>query len=341
LFLLNFITTGINSILFMDLKRRVVVLVIIALAHCISVYAQKKPGKVLKEVYCINRDGAVIKQTPDGTSDAYAAIVLGQPVEIIKSVGDWWFVKAPDSEFQNGYVKKSLVSEDPRKIPLTNDDLSEVYAYRGTQLERFRKIKISLIPKQQFEAMKKASVDYFVADANVIKKTKRTLRLPIKNGFKTLNDTPDDSNTNTYVGQYPSLNKYVIINCDEEAESCYYAFIDKVTGNTDKETFGGRPDLSIDKKMIMALKEDDDRKFTYLQLNIVDKNSSKLYASCQCGSWIPAANNEQFWGNDGFYYAAVLPSAAFYYPNNAKEISAYNYRYIKIKILGPTPPEKF
>jgi len=304
-----------------------------------NAYCQLSTSKVLKQVYLINRDGAEIKQYPDSLSETISGAQFGEKLDVVK-INKYWLAVAVNNKYRIGYVKKSAVTSDETKIPLTNEDLKEIYDDNNEGPEPHPNIELSLITKQQFYAMKKTAVNYFIADTNIIRKHKRTIKLPVKNGFKTLVDEPDynkiDSNINQYIGQYPTLNKYLIMNCDGEAEGCNYTFIDKTTGKSNVGGFDDFPYLSIDKKTIVSLQANDYHNYAELYVYKFVKHSWDTYVIGEYKNWMPVRTGEQFWGIDNCFYVPVLPSVA-YYPSYAEKKGAnYNYRYIKIKIKGPT-----
>ena len=302
-------------------------------------YGQKTRTKSLEEVYLIDHDGADIKKLPDSLAETISSAEYGQLLNVVKTYKNWLLVSVPNSD-ASGYVRKNVVASE-NKIPLTKADLAEVYNDGNEPIEPYPNIELNLISKQQFDLMKKTSINYFLADTNVIKKHKKTIKLPIKKGFKILTDKPDynkiDWNENEYTGQYPVINKYVVANSDGEAEDFGYHFIDKTTGKNSQVSFNGFPFLSADKNSIMSLMANTYHNYAELDLFRFGRNGKIIwYANGEFKNWMPAPTDDQFWGTDNCFYSAIIPSLVYFATVDAKKPAGYNYRYIKIKIKGPS-----
>ncbi len=289
-----------------------------------------------QKVFVIDVNGAEIKQHPDSTSETIGSYSFGDSFQPIKSQNGWLTVKRDTSL---GFVKKSAIG-DETDIPLTNQDLAEVFYEGDDKPEPYKNIELTLITKKKFYEMKKTAVNYFIADTNIIKKRNGLTKLPLKKGFKRYRD--DDEYENTYEGQYPSLNKYLMSFSWYEAEETHYEFIDKTTGKNNNTFFESIPDISKDKKKIVCVKADVYSNCADIAEYKLEKNGSiNVYASGEFKNWMPAENPEQFWGNDDCYYIQVIPSIIYnWHYNNLHSTTTpppdYNLRYIKIKIKGPT-----
>jgi len=302
-------------------------------------YAQKTRSKTIEEVYLIDHDGIDIKKRPDSLSETVSSAAYGEKFNVVKTYKNWLLISVPNRH-ESGYVKKSVVASE-NKIPLTKADLAEVYNDGDEPLEPYPNIELNLISRQQFDRMKKTSINYFLADTNVIKKYKKTIKLPIKKGFKILTDKLDynksDWNINEYIGQYLALNKYVVSNSDGEAEDFGYDFIDKTTGKMSQVSFNGFPFLSADKNSIMSLMANTYHNYAELDIFKFGRNGKIIwYANGEFKNWMPAPTDDQFWGTDNCFYSAIIPSLVYFATVDAKKPAGYNYRYIKIKIKGPS-----
>lgn len=338
---------------FMKLKYSGMFLLLIAGVACYNpVDAQKTAVKktnnvvkredisvndTMKRVFVIDTNGVGIKQHPDSTSETVGSYSFGDSFQVVQSQNGWLAIRK-DTTLR--FVRQSATG-DETDIPLTNQDLAEVFYEGDDKPEPYKNIEITLVTKKKFYAMKKSSINYFINDTNIIKKHNGLIKLPLKKGFERYRDKAHEYENN-YEGQYPLLNKYLMSFSNYEAEDTNYEFIDKTTGKSSDESFSEIPDISINKKKIMCIKANYYSNCAEFAEYILGKNGSiKVYSFGQFKNWMPAQSKGQFWGNDNCYYIQVIPSIIYnWHYNNLHSTTTprpdYNLRYIKIKIKGPT-----
>ena len=287
-----------------------------------------------QRVFVIDVNGAEIKQHPDSTSETIGSYSFGDSFQPVKSQNGWLTVKRDTSL---GFVKRSAIGEET-DIPLTNQDLAEVFYQGDDKPEPYKNIELTLVTKKKFYEMKKTAINYFIADTNIIKKHNGLIKLPLRKGFETYRDKAHEYENN-YEGQYPLLNKYLMSFSNYEAEDTNYEFIDKTTGKSSDASFEAIPNISIDKKKIMCIQANVYSNCADLVEYAFGKNGAiRLYAKGEFKNWMPAEDKAQFWGSDNCYYIAVLPSLVYYqHQYNHRNNPGYNFRYVKIKIKGPSP----
>lgn len=185
--------------------------------------------------------------------------------------------------------------------------------------------------------MKSKSINYIFRD-KPLKNENGILSLKTKTGLKTFTDKGE--NTYSYLGQIKFLNAYVVLWGCGECEEAFWLLIDKATGKQILETnwgFPAEPQFSPNMKQIMCMSENLNG-YTELNVYSYSKDSTTLFAYKAYGGWIPIGDG--FWGNDNCYYSAVLPSPIAHsneYNYEKRLKTKYNFRYVKIKIKGPTP----
>lgn len=290
----------------------------------------------LKRVFVIDINGADIKEHPDSASATVGSCEFGESFEVLTDQNGWLKVRRAIWNDPSGFIKKSAIGNET-DIPLTNQDLAQVFYEGDDKHGPYKNIELTLITKKQFYAMKKTAINYFIADTNIIKKHNGLIKLPLKKGFERYRDKAHEYENN-YEGQYPSLNKYLMSFSNYEAEDTNYEFIDKTTGKSSDASFEAIPKISIDKKKIMCIQADFYSNCANLVEYTLGKNGSiKFYANGEFKNWMPAEDQEQFWGSDNCYYVAVLPSLVYYQPEyNHRHNPGYNFRYVKIKIKSPS-----
>jgi hypothetical protein len=309
----------------------------------------KKPANAdsmatIQTVYVIAREGTAIWEKPDSTSEPIDWSKFGKKLEVVKDLGKLLAIKRPHYVSSPAvYVLKAATGTE-LEIPLTKEDLHEVYTEYSNQEEGpepYKNIVITLIPKAKFYEMKKTAVNHFTPDTSLGRKKNGEFSLKIGGKLKKFKDEPG-KNENAYQGQFKGLNKYLVAFVWYEAEDIFFELIDKTTGKQ-TASFESFPFYSKDRKFIMCLEANLYRDFAEMYVYEATADTVKLYAQGEFKNWMPAESQDKFWGSDNCFYAAVLPSVAYWQPGDPARKNLppdYNFRYIKIKIKGPTviPP---
>lgn len=307
-----------------------------------------KPIELIKPdsiVYVISRDGASLLEIPDSTAKTIDEVKFGEKLEIVKDYGTWLAIKRP--HFVGSppvYILKKTTGNE-LQIPLTNEDLNEAYTEPGHNEDLpvpYKNIEISLVSNAKFYAMKKAAVSHFTADTQKVRKKNGEFGLKIGGTIRKFKDDPE-SHVYNYLGQFKGLNKYLVQFVWYEAEDSWYELIDKTTGRTNA-SFGAMPYFTKDRKLVMSLEGNIYDDFADMYVYRVTKDTIESYAQGSFKNWMPADSPDKFWGSDNCFYLPVLPSVVYYQPDTPERRMLpknYNYRYIRIKIKGPTiiPPE--
>jgi hypothetical protein len=299
-----------------------------------------EPPVIQKIVYVIDREGTRVKETPEEDSENLFEFEFGEKLEVVEDKGDWLGINyETNSSYDTVYVLKAATGGE-LDIPLDDEDLNEIY-YPGQRNEEdpltYDNIKVTLVSKAAFFAMQKTAREHFTADTQLVRKKNGTFSLNIGGKAKVFKDKPEAHEYN-YLGQFKTLNKYLVQFVWYEAEDADYEFIDKATG---KETasFPGFPYFSKDLKIALCVEENTADEYARLVAFQIGRDKADYYAEGSFRNWIPAQDGPRFWGSDNCFYVAVLPKIAAYYPGDEAHKNLppdYNYRYIRIKILGPT-----
>lgn len=196
----------------------------------------------------------------------------------------------------------------------------------------YKDIEVSSISKDQFNEMQKGSQKLFSAN-KTIKKVNGVITIGSKQ-FVDTKENPGYSNSYEYLGEYKFLNAYVLLYICTECESYSYEVVNKTTGDI-IQTFEGFPHYSPDNKAILCVEQlfsDSPTVVTAYKTPIAE-----IYAYKEFGSWVPVGDS--FWGADGNFYTQAIPyvaANAYYKEKEKRDEKQYNFKYIRIKIKGPT-----
>lgn len=310
---------------------------------------------VLKNVYVIDREGAVLRQGADQKAPALGRYPYGTKLDVIGEEGDWIAVmdriqrsqKEADGQtvevtrWEKVYVAKAKLGTQD-KIKLSPKDLNlillqkvgdkENYYEKGQPLDKY--LHLELIDEQTFLAAKRTAQDEMLKDTLSYKKTGMTLDLPLKNGRRlTFTDHDIDNEHHArydYMGHYDFLNAYAV--SGSYWESGDVRLFDRNDGHLIVEC-GDYPHFSTDKKYLMTLHADPYETTGDLQLFHVKqgKIAPMLFFSFKC--WMPAGEEDlTFWGRDGHIYAAVNHIDAYW---TEKGFLSDRYQFLRIKVLEP------
>ena len=191
-------------------------------------------------------------------------------------------------------------------------------------------LKIELISEEEFKAKQKTKVSHHIADTTKIRKKNGRLRLPTTTGSKTFVDklVDDDGREEyEYLGQLPLLNAY-LIRC-MFWESITYKLISKKNGAL-ISNFGAMPYISPGKKRIIAVDADPYENDAGISLFSLANTTIKDLVHVRFKNWMPATDDNMFWGADGKFYLPVQYADKFW-----KEDGSYNtdYLYIRVSLL--------
>ncbi|MXN92887.1 hypothetical protein GR160_16800 [Flavobacterium sp. Sd200] len=315
--------------------------------------------KILREVYVTTFKGAEVFDEK-GKSEWWG-LPFGIHLAVIKEFGDELRVISISRGEQNAKTFYRINKKDTdleTEIPLPDHYLNEPFSnlsekykvitepsywirqdyYTNESLDRgfdpaeIKDIQISSVTREAFFlAQPKGKKLFFTNDA--VKKVNGTITIAGKQ-FKDSTNDPYQ-NIYTYIGEYPFLNAYVLEYMCSECEEYSYEVVSKKDGSV-MGSYSSFPYYSPDKNTIISVGQ----LFSDSPIVVsVYKASQKdeVYAYKEFGSWIPVGN--AFWGTDGNFYTEAIPyiTAVSYYNNKEKrDREQYNYRYLQIKIKGPT-----
>jgi hypothetical protein len=316
--------------------------------------------EILNEVYTISFKGTEVfnkngKQQFWGYPFGSRLLVINDSDPLLAVVSAPYRQNTYPSVF---YVKRQEVGTET-EIPLNNYYLNLTYencklfhgqiidensywedneAQADTNYEKnfdsnnYTNIEINSVNKEQFNKMLKSSQKLFSAN-NAIKKANGIIMI----GSKQFVDTKENlgySNSYEYLGEYKFLNAYVLLYICTECESYSYEVVNKTTGDI-IQTFEGFPHYSPDNKTVLSVEQLFSDSPTIVTVSKTP--NTEIYAKKEFGSWIPVG--ESFWGADGNFYTQAIPyvtADAYYNEKEKRDKKQYNFRYLRIKIKGPT-----
>jgi hypothetical protein len=314
---------------------------------------------ILREVYIVDRDGAKIYSENEEGEAELSCIRFGEPVYVY-SERDSLVGVAPIGERDNIYYILKSATGSETDIPLTNDDLNKEFdehehaydrikvyncnndiSYNIEQIaadtSRYPDVEVSLIALKEFKKMKKTAAKHLVFN-NAVLKTDSVISIGTVK-FEDGRGEGNMPNTYEYVGEYSFLDSYLLRYICEACEEYTYFLIDKKTGR-EISSFNDIPYFSPDKSLALTLGQLFSDHPTLLYITKW-KAQEPAYIHKEFGSWVPVG--EGFWGIDNCFYTAVIPFVTSDKYNNNYEQRLkehYNFRYLKIKIKGPTPDKE-
>jgi hypothetical protein len=324
---------------------------------------------VLYEGYIISRDGAkayTAKREPAGFCFKYEArLPVLKETDSLVMVAFSGHDRLENDEFF--YINKKSIGKET-DITLDNFDLNERYTERGWQDDNmsfedncgeretdsdeesqftgdeYPDVAVTLITKKEFLKMKSSSTDYLTVD-KTIKKKGNTLTI---GGQKFTDSVSEEgellTNEYTYIGDYKKLNASLLEYMCSACEEYSYELIDRRTGKQ-IATFTNVPVFSKNYKYVMDLGQLFSSNPTILscykwkdraKFEVPGPGTYKEFAN-----WSPVGKG--FWGKDNCFYTPVVPAITIdnHNADEAKRTAAaYNYRYVKITIKGPTPKQE-
>lgn len=317
--------------------------------------------KILREVYVTAFKGAEIFDK-NGEGEHWG-LPFGTRFEVIKEVGDklmvvdvskkqleptnFYYVNRSDTgleteipfssyylnlSFTDAKFRHEFILTEPSfwddKDKYTNESFTE--SFNPDEIED---IEVSSVSKEVFLSMQpKGKKLFFKNDA--VKKVNGIITIAGKEFKDSVNEPYQ--NVYTYLGEYPFLNAYVLEYMCSECEGYSYKVVRKKTGSI-MATFDDFPYYFADKKAVITVGQ----LFSDSPTNVSFYLRSLphiVFAYKEFGSWIPVGN--AFWGTDGNFYTQAIPyvtAGAYYQDKEKRDSSQYNFRYLQIKIKGPTP----
>lgn len=307
--------------------------------------------KVLREVFVLSRAGTEIKQQADKGAKTLGRYEYGTKLDIIEDTKNWLGVrdritreytkngnKIESTGWEKVYVLKDAIGsiDEIALLPsdlniitlLTVNDKTENFE-TGKELERF--FKFELVDKEIFESKKSSAVSYLLVDTNDIKKKNGVIQLKCQAKVRKYVDKPyaeEDRQVYKYEGQLGFLNQYLI--SGSYYESSDYTFVDKSSGEQ-TQSFGDFPNISPDKKHIIAIYANPYETTADLELYTINDRKIKPVMSASFKNWMPNLEpGEMFWSSDTYLYIAVNHAKSFWKQDgNLND----NCQYLRIKVL--------
>lgn len=320
-----------------------------------------KPGgkTVLYEGYIINRNGAKAYNLQHKYSGLY--LRFRASFYVVAEKDSLVTVSVRKNNTDNFfYVNKKDIGKET-DLPITNSDLNEKYVDNTHNLnesfyyvekeegeqensyeeyfnpEDYPDVMVTLITKKEFMKMAPKTLNNIIENKAVVKKN-GTITI----GKQKFTDEPDDGdqpNIYSYIGEYKSLNAYLVRLMCSACEEYTYNLHDKVNG-TLMGSFTNIPSFSKDLQTVMDLGQLFSDSPTILSSSKWRrKDRRETYK--EFANWSPVGNG--YWGEDNCYYTAVIPSVTAEIHNSdafKRNESNYNYRYIKITIKAPSSPRE-
>ena len=307
--------------------------------------------KVLREVFVLSRAGTEIKQQADKNAKTLGKYEYGAKLEVIEDTKDWLGVRdritreyskngnnIESTAWEKVYVLKNatgsinevaLVPADLNIISLLTVNGKTENIENGKELKRF--LKIELVDKALFESKRNSAVNYLLADTNNVKKKNGVIELKCQAKIKRYTDKPDaeeDRQVYKYEGQIGFLNQYLI--GGSYYESSDYIFVDKSSGEQ-TQSFGDFPNISPDKKYILAIYANPYETTADLELYAITDRKIKSVMSASFKNWMPNIEpGDMFWSSDTYLYVAVNHAKSFWKQDgNLNDVG----QYIRIKVL--------
>jgi hypothetical protein len=286
---------------------------VVAADSVFDINTNKDTSEIIKYVYVISIYGAQVTHEESRVNDIQYGYgtrlgIIGEDFRAYK--------------LRNKYSIDKDYAKEELSIPLDSFELNEGSMDHDTT----KSFEVSIVSKEKFYQMQKTSINHFTKDS-IFKKSDTTLNLKINNGFKTFIDEGEDSYY--YLGQFKSLNAYLILFSCGKCEESEYLLIDKKTGAT-IEGFPSFPYFSNNKQTALTMYVGFDD--AGVRLNLYRKNGG---ATKGFPYWMPVKSIEGFWGKDDYFYVPVLPSIVNWEnqnPTKEREGTDYNFRYVKIKV---------
>ena len=203
----------------------------------------------------------------------------------------------------NSFGQKSAVAKiteleiNGEKVPIDNDSLLKTI------------IKIEFVKESLFKkALKKAAPNFLDLDSISINKVNGVINLPLKNDFKKFTDVllpeiDEQREEYSFFGQIPFLNSYLIRG--SYWEDSEFILIDKITGNN-VQSFIAFPNISADKKYIIALRGDVYEREAELDFYQIVNGKIKIRLRADFQKWMPVFAEKMFWGEDGHFYVPII-----------------------------------
>lgn len=311
--------------------------------------------KVLKNLYVIDRAGAVLRQGADENAPALGRYPFGTKLDVIGEEGEWIAVmdriqrdyKGANGEanditrWEKVYVAKSRLGKQD-KITISPKDLNiivsqtvngkESYYEKGYPLDQH--VFLELIDEETFLAARNTAQDYLIKDTLSYTKNGKILELPLVNGKKlTFTDKDIDNefeSSYSYMGHYDFLNAFAVEG--NYWESADVRLFDRQDGHLIVEC-GDYPFFSVDKKYLMTLHADPYESTGDLQLFHVKQGKVSPMLSVSFKEWMPSWKEElMFWGKDGYIYTAANHVNGYW--GDEGRLSERS-QFIRIKLLKP------
>lgn len=310
-------------------------------------------SKVIGTTWIVDREGVLLRTDSSLSSAPLGYYGYGQSLKFAYASEHWLGFLASvrqDQNFAKGYQYPKRIEEwvyIPRKstgalqeLQLIPTDLNKIVAMTklGRKTLRFMQpqsldsfLRMDLAFKveflshrgKQFRAMNKDTVGV-VEKGNV-------LTLQLKDKQKTFLSTPEKEEHKIvykYIGQIPSLHKYVLQM--QYWESVEYSLIDKTTG-LEAARLAEYPHVSPDGKHLLVVDDDVYKEYPEIELYQINGDVITPIVNLVFAFWEPNEEVEKaFWGQDGYFYLSIIPKNHHYVYDDRDKVKT---QYLRIKIL--------
>ncbi len=303
-------------------------------------------AEVLETVYVTKRGGLDAKEQANEGSKTLASYDYGRALPVIEVNGPWLGIKdmvrkvdqnGESNTWEKVYVLKSSTGS-MEEVKLAEEDLNiicylktkdkEEYLDGGKPLTSY--LKFELIDKSLFESQQATGVNFLLEDTTAVVKVNGTIELKCtqKNKYYKDKDTDnDDMEHYTYVGQIPSLNKYLVTGSYWEAFD--YKLIDKTSGEQ-TQSLVYYPHISPDQKYIICMSCNPYESTTDLELYSIADQQTKLLMNASFNNWVQGYNKgDIFWSTDGYLYVTASHMATM----GDMDSDKIEKQYMRIKVL--------
>lgn len=192
-------------------------------------------------------------------------------------------------------------------------------------------LSLDLAFKVEYLSQKSRQIRALIKDSTGMTQKGKILTLQLESRQKTFVSTPEKEEHKTvyeYVGQLPTLNKYVLRMV--YWESLQYSLIDKTSG-AEVARLAEYPHLSPDGKYILVVDDDVFKEYPEIELYAVNGAVVEPIVNLVFANWIPAEEVENaFWGQDGYFYISVIPRNYHHVYDDKEDVTT---QYMRIKIL--------
>jgi hypothetical protein len=272
-------------------------------------------------------------------------------VAVVAEGDDWYKIAWEKHRFVYYalYVDKKEWRDELIKDPVNSESTEEPTPF-NSPLDSFQIVSIS---REEYQRMEKSAIKHFDIPEKYIWKKAEDFTIRIKNKETFFRGYPSDTvggeprrvGETTLMGYSKTLDSYLIEYVWYQAEDHSFGLINKSTGRA--MSFPSFPKFSPDKKVVMCLEHRPyGHDFGDLHFYKIINDTAKLFAVGELPV-IPVDNVTfnyyyGFWGNDNWFYQAVVPRNAFWQRELHKKGKFvredidpnYNFKYIKIRVKG-------